>query len=156
MRERILRLLGQGFTPEKIALSIVLGVTLGIIPVLGFTTLLCAGAATLLELNLPVIQLMNGLVYPAQLALLVPFLRMGEWLFRAHHSAWTVGGIVALIHTNLGKAVATLGAATLHALIVWAFCGFVAAALAYLMLVPILRRLWQHHLAALDTGAVQS
>jgi len=33
-----------------------------------------------LRLNLPAIQLVNLVVYPLQLALLVPFLRAGAWL----------------------------------------------------------------------------
>lgn len=60
----ILALLRQGVTPEKIAISIVLGVILGVFPVLGATTLLCAGAAILFRLNLPAIQLVNYVMYP--------------------------------------------------------------------------------------------
>ncbi len=148
IRRKIIHLLGKSLTPEKIALSIIVGALLGIIPVLGFTTLLCTGAAAMLRLNLPVIQLVNGLVTPVQLALLIPFLRMGEWLFRAHHSAWSVHGIVSLVHTNLGKAMATLGAATLHALVAWAFCGLVSAVVAYMVLVPLLRWLLSRHASA--------
>jgi uncharacterized protein (DUF2062 family) len=49
----------QGVTPQKIALSIALGISLGIIPVLGVTTMLCAMAAIRFKLNQPVIQLVN-------------------------------------------------------------------------------------------------
>ena len=38
----VLELLRQGVTPEKIALSLTLGVALGVFPVLGSTTALCA------------------------------------------------------------------------------------------------------------------
>ena len=41
----ILDLLRQGITPEKIALSIALGITLGVTPVLGSTSILCFLAA---------------------------------------------------------------------------------------------------------------
>jgi uncharacterized protein (DUF2062 family) len=77
-------LLRQGVSPEKIALSVALGVTLGVFPVLGSTTALCALAAFALQLNLPAIQLVNYFVYPLQIALLIPFFRLGEKLFRAH------------------------------------------------------------------------
>jgi uncharacterized protein (TIGR03437 family) len=60
----IIDLLRQGITPEKVALSIALGVTLGIFPVLGSTTILCAAAAVVLRLNLPAIQAVNYLIYP--------------------------------------------------------------------------------------------
>jgi uncharacterized protein (DUF2062 family) len=42
----LLNLLRQGVTPEKIALSVALGVMLGVFPVLGATTALCALAAS--------------------------------------------------------------------------------------------------------------
>ncbi|HUB58966.1 MAG TPA: DUF2062 domain-containing protein, partial [Candidatus Micrarchaeia archaeon] len=52
MARPILQLLRQGVTPEKLALSIALGAALGVFPVLGTTTALCALAALLLRLNL--------------------------------------------------------------------------------------------------------
>jgi uncharacterized protein (DUF2062 family) len=60
----IVDLLRQGITPEKIALSIALGAVLGIFPVLGSTTILCAAAAFVLRLNLSAIQIVNFLIYP--------------------------------------------------------------------------------------------
>jgi Uncharacterized protein conserved in bacteria (DUF2062) len=74
----IVDLLRQGVTPEKIALSIALGAVLGIFPVLGSTTILCAAAAFVLRLNLPAIQAVNFLVYPLQLILFLPFLQAGS------------------------------------------------------------------------------
>ncbi len=57
-----IKLLRQGVSPEKIALTISLGIILGVTPVLGSTVLLCTLAAIVLRLNLPAIQLVNGLV----------------------------------------------------------------------------------------------
>src|SRR5678815_1310745 len=72
--------LTQGVTPQKIALTIALGLMLGIFPILGSTTALCALAGIVLKLNQPIIQLVNYLGYPLQLALLIPFYRAGEHL----------------------------------------------------------------------------
>ncbi len=58
----VVALLTQGVTPEKIALSLAMGIGLGIFPVLGSTTLLCAAAAIIFRLNLPAIQLINFFV----------------------------------------------------------------------------------------------
>ena len=69
----IVMLLKQGTAPEKIALSLSMGFVLGIFPVIGSTTLLCAAAAFMFKLNLPAIQLVNYFVYPLQLGLLLPF-----------------------------------------------------------------------------------
>ena len=79
----VINLLRQGITPEKIALSLAIGICLGVFPLLGSTTILCTLAAILFRLNLPAIQLVNYFVYPLQLALLIPFIRLGEALLGA-------------------------------------------------------------------------
>jgi uncharacterized protein (DUF2062 family) len=119
----ILDLLRQGLTPEKIALSLAAGVTLGVFPVIGSTTLLCALAAYALGLNLPAIQLVNYLVYPLQIALLLPFLRAGEWLFGAERLSLSVPEIAGLIRADVRLAIATLWTATWHAVVVWVLVG---------------------------------
>jgi uncharacterized protein (DUF2062 family) len=85
-RRLILAQLHQGVTPERVALTLVLGAALAVFPILGATTLLCAGAALCLRLNQPAIQLVNYFCYPLQLALLVPFYRLGERLGAPHLS----------------------------------------------------------------------
>jgi uncharacterized protein (DUF2062 family) len=137
----ILGLLRQGITPEKIALSIALGVTLGVTPVIGSTSILCFLAAILLGLNAPAIQLVNYLVYPLQLAMLVPFFRMGQWIFAAPPAAVSVAEIFHRIRVDVWGAIATLWTATLHALVAWIALAALAAPILYLILVPALRRL---------------
>lgn len=73
--------LSQGITPQQIAFTLAAGSVIGIFPVLGTTTLLCGLFGLALRLNQPIIQLVNYLVYPVQIALLFPFYRAGEWLF---------------------------------------------------------------------------
>jgi len=81
----LLDLLRQGVTPEKLALSLALGLVLGVFPAVGWTTALCALAALIFRLNIPAIQMINYFMYPAQIALLLPFFRLGEKVFRAPH-----------------------------------------------------------------------
>lgn len=73
--------LRQGITPRQVALTMAAGLVIGVFPVLGATTLLCALLGIALRLNQPIIQLVNYLAYPLQIALLFPFYRAGEWLF---------------------------------------------------------------------------
>ena len=134
-------LLRQGITPENIALSIALGITLGITPVIGSTSILCLLAAILLRLNIPAIQLVNYLAYPLQIAMLVPFLRMGQWIFSAPPAAISVAEIFHLIRADVWGAIATLWTATLHALVAWLALAALAAPILYLVLLPTLRRL---------------
>ena len=137
----LLDLLRQGITPEKLAFSIALGITLGVTPVLGSTTMLCLLAATVLRLNLPAIQLVNCLVYPLQLALLVPFIRIGGWVFSAPPVLTSVDQARQLIRSGVWTAITTLWDATLHGLVVWLALGSLASLLLYALLLPLIRRL---------------
>ncbi len=144
----VLDLLRQGVTPEKIALSLTLGVALGVFPVLGSTTALCALAALVLRLNLPAIQIVNYFVYPLQIALLIPFFRLGERLFRAPHLPLSVSQIYAMIHANMWSAIRSLWTTTWHAIIVWCIAAPVFAAIAYGVLAPALRRVLRKQASA--------
>jgi len=134
----ILEFLRQGLTPEKLSFTIALGITLGVIPVLGSTVLLCTLAAITFRLNLAAIQLVNWLVYPFHLALLIPFYRIGGWIFRTPPSELSVVHIFTLIRTNLLHAIATLWIVTIHAVVAWLLLGGIATGLLYLLLVPVL------------------
>jgi uncharacterized protein (DUF2062 family) len=68
--------------PETIALIFALGLVLGVFPVFGLPTLLCAGAAILFRLNLPAIQIVNQVCAPLQYALLIPLGRLGARITR--------------------------------------------------------------------------
>jgi len=138
-----LELLRQGMSPEKISLTIALGIILGVTPVLGSTTLLCTLAAVALRLNLPAIQLVNGAVYPLQLILLIPFYKMGAWMFHANTSTISLQGVAALIRAGLWYAVQSLWLVTLHALVAWMALGLVATALLYALLIVVVRELWR-------------
>ncbi len=135
----ILDLLRQGVTPEKIALSIALGAALGVFPGIGWTTALCAITALVLRLNLPAIQIVNYFMYPAQIALLIPFFRLGERLFRAPHLPVSLPQLHALAHAGAWQVIRRLWIATWHAMVVWLLVAPVFVATIYVFLVPLLR-----------------
>jgi uncharacterized protein (DUF2062 family) len=137
----LLDLLRQGITPDKIALSISLGIALGVFPVLGSTTVLCTVAAALLRLNLPAIQVVNWFTYPLQLALFLPLLRRGALLTGAQPVPFSLARIFDLIRENLWGAITTFWQATLGAIAIWLILGPITAAILYVLLAPLLRRL---------------
>ena len=137
----IVDLLTQGITPEKIALSIAFGLVLGVFPALGWTTLLCLAVAVWLKLNVPAMQLVNYLAYPLQLALLVPFLRAGEWGFRAPRLAISLPQILAMVRADVWHAITALWVATMHAIVAWALLAPLAVWAIYKVLAVVLRRL---------------
>lgn len=137
---RVAELLREGVTPERLALSIALGVALGVFPVLGTTTALCALAAFLLRLNLPAIQLVNYVVYPAQIGLLIPFCRLGEWVFRAPRLPLSVGQVVAMFRASYWHAIRVLWASMWHAAVAWSVIAPFAVAVMYGIIVLFLKK----------------
>ena len=73
--------LTQGLSPEAIALTFAVGLAIAVIPVVGTTTILCTTAAIVLRLNQPLIQAINYLSFPLQIAFIVPYLKLGRLLF---------------------------------------------------------------------------
>jgi uncharacterized protein (DUF2062 family) len=134
------RQLTQGVSPAKLALALALGLTLGLFPVPGATTALCAVAALALRLNQPAIQVANYLAYPLQLALLLPFFRAGAWLFGAPQVSFTVSEVRAALARDLGGTVAVYAGANLHAVVAWAAVAAPTAILLRLALRPLLAR----------------
>ena len=82
--------LAQGISPRRLALTLALGFAIGCIPVIGVPTVLCASIALALRLNQPAIQAANYAAMPLQLALIVPFMRLGSWLIPSRPSAFTL------------------------------------------------------------------
>jgi len=98
--------LRQGISPGRLALALALGFAIGCIPVVGVPTVLCAAIALLLRLNQPAIQAANYAAMPLQIILIVPFMRLGKWMFgtgaaHPHVSDWlrnfvTIGPLAKL------------------------------------------------------------
>lgn len=122
---RVFKLSLAGVSTETLALSIGLALVLGVFPVYGCPTLLCAAAAIVLRLNLPAMQAVNLLTSPLQLALVIPFHRLGDLLLpkspaAAHPQAW---GFLAGVWT-----------VAVHAIAGWSCVCIPLSALLYLVL----------------------
>lgn len=134
--------LKQGITPEKIALTLALGGVIGIFPILGATTVLCAVVGIWLRLNQPIIQLVNYLVYPVQIVLLIPFYRAGERLFGAEPVPIAdVASLVTRFSEGPWQFVLDYGLVGLYGITVWALVAPPMAAIAYFALRPVLAQL---------------
>ena len=133
----------QGFTPQKIALTIALGLNLGLFPILGATTALCAIAGLWLKLNQPVIQLLNWLASPLQLAMILVFVRIGEWLVRAQPVSFSIPELFRKFHESPAKFMQEFGLTGLHGIIAWLVIAPFLTALIYLLVLTPLKRLAQ-------------
>lgn len=113
------RFLKQGMSPERLALCVAIGIVIGNIPILGVSSILCAAIALAFRLNLSAIQLVQAAMAPTQLLLIIPFVRLGEWLLQAPHQAVSIQEGLALISQGAAHAVAVLWDAILHAGFAW-------------------------------------
>jgi len=147
-KKKLIAFLKMGMTPERLALCIGFGIAFGLVPALGTTTLLCTLAAFLFRLNLPAIQLVNYFVYPLQLALLIPFIRAGEWLFGAEPLNLSLESIQRMMKADLWETVISLWSTTMRAVMVWLLIAPVIVALVYVVMTPLLKKLKPGRLTA--------
>jgi len=136
----LLHVLGQGHTPERVALSLAAGIALGLFPIFGTTTLLCLLAGVALRLNHPAIQVANQLMYPIQVPLILVFVRLGEYL--AGRAAIVTAPVAAASAASDPWAVlARFGTAGLHGILGWAVVAPLVGGLAYVIVLPVIRML---------------
>ena len=137
--EPLLGQLRQGITPEKIALSIALGMVLGCFPILGAATLLCTLAGVTLGLNQPVIQTVNQAAYPLQIALLIPHYRAGEWLFGTPPVPLSIPLLYERFAADWLRFLNDYGQLALQGIVVWCLLAPAVAAGLYFGIRPPLR-----------------
>ncbi len=137
----LLRQLQQGLSANRLALAVAIGVVVGNIPILGASTILCGVVALAFRLNQPAIQIAQAAMAPTQLLLIIPFVRLGEWLLRAPHQAISIRGALAFAARNTGQAAVVLRDALMHAAVAWMLVAPIAAYAIYRLLTPVFRLL---------------
>jgi uncharacterized protein (DUF2062 family) len=133
----LLGLLKQGISPDRLALCVAIGIVVGNIPILGLSTALCALIALVFRLNLAAMQLVQVLMAPTQLLLIIPYVRLGEWILNAPHQPLSIAAGLALLEHGVRNAVTVLWDAILHAGFAFALVAPIAIFLFYRLLVPI-------------------
>jgi uncharacterized protein (DUF2062 family) len=138
MKHNVNSWLVQGISPRRLALTMALGFAIGCIPVLGVTTALCIAVALIWRLKFPVIQAANWAAAPLQLLLIVPFMRLGGWIF-----AFGPGRAVeigSLLHTSPLALISQVCEMAGQALLAWLLIAIPMVALMTAMLTTLLRR----------------
>ena len=137
----IVEQLTQGLSPEKIALTVAVGLTIAVNPIIGTTTILCFAAAWALRLNQPIIQAINWSSYALQLLLIFPFIRLGERIFRAEPERRSVQTLATMAKADTLGTIRTLGATIGHAAAAWILVAPLLTAAIYFGTRPIFRAL---------------
>jgi len=137
----ILEQLTQGLSPEKIALTVGVGLAIAVIPIVGVTTILSLLAAWALRLNQPIIQAINWSSYALQLLLIFPFIRLGEWIFGAPRLSLSLEELLAMGKADPLGTISLLGATAAHAVVAWLAVVPLIVAIAYFGTRPLFRSL---------------
>ncbi len=144
-RRRVLDLLltqlRQGISAEKIALTLAIGLILGMFPILGSTTALCVLAGLWLKLNQPIMQLANWLAWPLQIPGIYLFVRVGEWLTRSPPLHFSIAGLIQQFRAAPLQFLQQFGMTGLRGVLGWMLIAPAVAAAVYVTLLPPLRRL---------------
>ena len=95
-------------------------------------------SALIRKLNLVAIQLASWLIAPVQLVLIIPFMRLGEWLTGSPPQPLTVEAGMQILGEGVLQAIVTLWDAIVHATLGWSVVAPLAIFLLYRLLTPIL------------------
>jgi uncharacterized protein (DUF2062 family) len=119
LRKKLKDIVMQGADPSSLAWSFSLGAVVGLFPVLGSTTLLCAALGTLLKLNHAALQGANYAVYPLQIPAVLLFVAAGDAILGQTTLTLSATEISEAVQADaLGFAV-TFARAGLHAILAW-------------------------------------
>jgi uncharacterized protein (DUF2062 family) len=89
-KDKTTALLKQGLSPKELSQSIIVSGLFSIIPILGVSTFMIATVSFKWKLNLPIMIAISYLMWPVQILLIIPFIRIGEFIFSVpsnHHTA---------------------------------------------------------------------
>jgi uncharacterized protein DUF2062 len=144
----IFALLRMGASPRKLAWSIAVGLLIGINPIIGSTTVFCLAAAFLLRLNVAASQLANHIVYPFELLLVIPFIRLGDVVFHTAPMPFSAKSLIHAARTSPVALTRQLWRWEWHAFTLWLGLAVVLVPIIALSITPFLHRLLvriEHH-----------
>ncbi|MBX9807355.1 MAG: DUF2062 domain-containing protein [Flavobacteriaceae bacterium] len=95
VKDKTTALLKQGLTPKQLTQSIIVSGLISTIPILGVSTFMITTVSLKRKLNLPVMISLSYLMWPVQILLIIPFIRVGEFIFSVPRNHHTVEEIIS-------------------------------------------------------------
>lgn len=135
----VLKQLTQGISADKLAWTIAVGCALGIFPIMGTTSVVCFLAALYLRLNQPVIQVVCHTLWAAHLALILPFIKLGQWIMGSPQITGSIPKLLKEFFTSPWQFAQDYWLAALQGVVAW---GLVAIPLIFVVraiTLPLLR-----------------
>jgi uncharacterized protein (DUF2062 family) len=136
----VFALLRLGVTPRRLAWSIALGLLVGVNPLFGTTTLLCLLLSYVFRLNIAAAQIANHAVFPLEIALVLPLIRLGSLLFRTGPLPLARREFLADAKTRPFALVHQVWTWEWHAFVLWIIIAAFALPLIATILTPVLKR----------------
>lgn len=117
---RVISFVSSELSPQKIGLAFAIGIPLGIVPFFcGLNVLLSFLFAWRLRLNHLLIQTISSIIYPLQVLLYVPFMRLGVLLFSSDEMLFSTRLILSSFHEDALETLRLIGIWNLYAILVW-------------------------------------
>lgn len=98
----------QGLTPKELSQSIIVSGLISTIPILGVSTFLITTVSLKQKLNLPVMISLSYLMWPIQILLIIPFIRIGEFIFSVPRNHHTVEEIISSFQNSFFQTLSRL------------------------------------------------
>lgn len=111
--------LTQGVTPDRLALTLAAGTACSLLPFFGFTWLLNLVVGIALRLNQPILQTFNQLLGPLQFAMILVYVRAGEWLWRAEPVPLSIPTLTSAFRADPWAFLERFGWTGVHAATAW-------------------------------------
>jgi len=137
----LIHLLRQGTSPEELTRALAAGTACSLFPFFGATSVLNLLVGWWQKLNQPVMQTMNQLLGPAQLAMIAVYVWLGEWIWGVDGPRFSVAEMWAVFRdASWGDFLRHFGWAGIHALTAWMLTAPMIAGAVYVLLRPVIRR----------------
>jgi len=137
--EPVFKQLTQGISPERLAWTIAVGCALGIFPIMGSTSLACFAAAAFWGLNQPVIQVVCHALWPAHLALILPFIKLGQWVHGANPITRSISELLKEFFASPWQFAQDYWLAAWHGVVAWAIVAVPLIFIVRALTLPILK-----------------
>ena len=137
----------MGLRPSGIAAAISFGIVMGVFPIYGPVSLLCLALAALFRLNLPTAFAAYYSMTFTKPILIIPFLRMGEFLFQADPMPLSLAQLTTRFVSDTLGTLSEFGWSFVHAMAGWLFVAPFLIGLLYPVTLFLANR-WRHMVKA--------
>jgi uncharacterized protein (DUF2062 family) len=129
----------QGFSPETLALSISIGIIGGAFPAIGFASYICLLLTLVFKQNIIIVQVVNWLVYPLQILLIIPLMKLGNSIFTGGELTITLHQVVSAFQSGIMNGIQLIGIISLYGIIAWAIIAIPTLIILYSLFLIIFR-----------------